>query len=98
MRFSETGAKFFTDFMSKHAMHANCAEEVFCAGEFCVEELGDNKWRFIIDNNSGTYAPVLDILPKLAQLFSSNFPDMEVVALDREDPKIVEFRKRWVIN
>jgi hypothetical protein len=27
-RFSETGAKFFVDFASKHALHANCAESV----------------------------------------------------------------------
>jgi hypothetical protein len=27
-RFSETGAKFFVDFASKHALHANCAEAV----------------------------------------------------------------------
>jgi hypothetical protein len=27
-RFSETGAKFFVDFASKHALHSNCAEAV----------------------------------------------------------------------
>ncbi|GLC65386.1 hypothetical protein PLESTF_000287900 [Pleodorina starrii] len=34
--FSETGAAFFADFVSKHAMHAGCAEHVVCAGEFCL--------------------------------------------------------------
>ncbi|GIL43760.1 hypothetical protein Vafri_1390 [Volvox africanus] len=34
--FSETGAKFFSDIMSKHAMHAGCAEGVVYAGEFCL--------------------------------------------------------------
>ncbi|KXZ50285.1 hypothetical protein GPECTOR_17g924 [Gonium pectorale] len=34
--FSETGAAFFADFMSKHAMHAGCAENVVYAGEFCL--------------------------------------------------------------
>lgn len=33
LRCSETGAGFFTDFMSKHAMHAGGAEEVLFAGE-----------------------------------------------------------------
>jgi hypothetical protein len=28
LRFSETGAKFFVDFASKHALHSNCAEAV----------------------------------------------------------------------
>ncbi|GIL81844.1 hypothetical protein Vretifemale_10824 [Volvox reticuliferus] len=34
--FSETGAEFFSDMMSKHAMHAGCAEGVVYAGEFCL--------------------------------------------------------------
>ncbi|ETW85092.1 hypothetical protein HETIRDRAFT_246490, partial [Heterobasidion irregulare TC 32-1] len=33
-RFSETGAAFFVDFASKHALHANCAESVRYSGEF----------------------------------------------------------------
>lgn len=33
LRFSETGAAFLTDLMSKHAMHAGGAEEVFFAGK-----------------------------------------------------------------
>ncbi|GFR48321.1 hypothetical protein Agub_g10204 [Astrephomene gubernaculifera] len=36
MCFSETGAAFFSDFMSKHAMHAGCADKVVFAGEFCL--------------------------------------------------------------
>lgn len=31
-RFSETGAAFFVDFASKHALHSSCAEEVRFAG------------------------------------------------------------------
>ncbi|KAJ3740958.1 hypothetical protein DFH05DRAFT_1537318 [Lentinula detonsa] len=34
MRFSETGAAFFVDFASKHALHANCCERVRYSGEF----------------------------------------------------------------
>jgi hypothetical protein len=30
-RFSETGAAFFVDFASKHALHSNCAQAVRCA-------------------------------------------------------------------
>lgn len=33
-RFSETGAAFFVDFASKHALHANCFETVRYSGEF----------------------------------------------------------------
>ena len=33
LRCSETGAAFFNDMMSKHAMHANGEEEVLYAGE-----------------------------------------------------------------
>ncbi|KAJ3825778.1 hypothetical protein F5878DRAFT_124193 [Lentinula raphanica] len=33
-RFSETGAAFFVDFASKHALHANCCERVRYSGEF----------------------------------------------------------------
>lgn len=33
-RFSETGAAFFVDFASKHALHANCAISVVYSGEF----------------------------------------------------------------
>jgi len=34
LRFSETGAAFFVDFASKHALHANCAQRVRYSGEF----------------------------------------------------------------
>lgn len=34
LRFSETGAAFFVDFASKHALHADCARSVRYSGEF----------------------------------------------------------------
>ncbi|KAF5393056.1 hypothetical protein D9757_001188 [Collybiopsis confluens] len=34
LRFSETGAAFFVDFASKHALHTNCSERVRYSGEF----------------------------------------------------------------
>jgi hypothetical protein len=36
MRFSETGAAFFRDMLSKHAMHSSASEEVYFAGAPCV--------------------------------------------------------------
>lgn len=36
LRFSETGASFFDDARSKHAVHSNAAEEVVYSGEFHV--------------------------------------------------------------
>jgi len=91
MRFSETGKKL--DSESKHATQADCSEQVYCAGEFCVQHTEEDKWVFMIDNNSGTYAPSKTILPKLALLFSSNFPDLLVEALDHKDPKLVAIRR-----
>jgi hypothetical protein len=35
-RFSETGAAFFVDFASKHALHSSCAETVRYAGGQCL--------------------------------------------------------------
>jgi hypothetical protein len=99
MYFSETGTAFFQDFMSKHAMHANRATEVMFAGEFRLyrDEHDSNKWTLLIDNNSGTYAPSKDELYKVQQLFQLNFPDLEVKAVDREDPylkSLVEATKK----
>jgi len=86
--FSETGANFFQDFMSKHAMHANKAEQVMFAGDFRVFQDVDNNnaWTLVIDNNSGTYAPSKEDLHKLKTCFELNFPDLVVKAVDREDP------------
>ncbi|KAF9380000.1 hypothetical protein CPC16_010507 [Podila verticillata] len=93
--FSETGAAFFQDFMSKHAMHANRAPEVVYSGEFRLfrDEHHNGDWTLLIDNNSGTYAPKKEDLPKLRELFERNFPDLVVVALDHEDPYLKEIRQ-----
>ena len=138
MRFSETGAQFLADMLSKHAMHANCSEkvctlpfswggrgrrrpaewsmrpgiaavlllhalvkhtdgllcsmlfipghfwplpQVLFAGEFCIlpsltQPAGS--YRFIVDNNSGTFAPPPCCLPAMGELFRFNFPGLEV--------------------
>ncbi|KAF8577027.1 C2-domain-containing protein [Ramaria rubella] len=105
-RFSETGAAFFVDFASKHALHANCAETVRYSGEFHPRPAGgwaafdersqsdaDVRWELVIDNNSGTYAPDKTLLPQVRELMEHNFPFFGVVALDREDPELVQSRE-----
>ncbi|KAF9075397.1 hypothetical protein BDP27DRAFT_1380640 [Rhodocollybia butyracea] len=45
LRFSETGAAFFVDFASKHALHANCAEQVRYSGELHLRPRAkDGSW------------------------------------------------------
>lgn len=135
MRFSETGAQFLSDMLSKHAMHANCSEEVckspiwvegpamlsnepisyrpvrhchsalhwenaqmganedhylncrccslpqvLFAGEFCVLSslTQPGGYRFIVDNNSGTFAPPPSCLAAMGELLRFNFPGLEV--------------------
>lgn len=100
-RFSETGAAFFVDFASKHALHANCAEEVRYSGEFHPrpkggwenfnDERGDDddvEWELVIDNNSGTYSPDKNLLPALEACLKYNFPWFNIIALDHEDPAL----------
>jgi len=95
MRFSETGAEFSKDFMSKHAMHANCQPEVVYSGEFAILKNTEKGNLFLqIDNNSGTFAPNKAILPKLKQLMEINFPFIEVKALSYDDPEFAECRER----
>lgn len=80
------------DMISKHAMHANCAREVIYAGEFHVQRTPDgNNYKLIIDNNSGTFAPSLDDLPLLEQLFRRNFPGLIVEAYDRNSPVLKNY-------
>ncbi|TFK35469.1 hypothetical protein BDQ12DRAFT_655597 [Crucibulum laeve] len=104
-RFSETGAAFFVDFASKHALHSNCSETVRYSGEFhprpeggwdkFSDDIPDDQvhWELVIDNNSGTYAPDPAMLPKLKELLEYNFPGFKIFALDHEDSKLVESRE-----
>lgn len=104
-RFSETGAAFFVDFASKHALHSNCAEKVRYSGEFhprpkggwanFSDETRDNDvdWELVIDNNSGTYAPDKMLLPELKELLEHNFPGFGIFAWDHADPKLEESRE-----
>ncbi|KAG8700412.1 hypothetical protein FRC11_012958, partial [Ceratobasidium sp. 423] len=96
-RFSETGAAFFVDFASKHALHSSCAETVRYAGEFhprpsCGwanfdDSIADHEvnWELWIDNGSGTYAPPADMLDNLRKLFEYNWPGLTVRTFDFRD-------------
>jgi hypothetical protein len=105
LRFSETGAAFFVDFASKHALHANCHPCVRYSGEFHPRPVGgwqafndetsddDVKWEIVVDNNSGTYSPDKKLLPQLKALLEYNFSGVTVYALDREDPELEKSRE-----
>ena len=100
LRFSETGAAFFVDFASKHALHSNCAKAVRYSGEFHPRPVGgwarfsdaiqdkDVEWEIVIDNNSGTYSPDPALLPKVKEIVELNFSGFRVVALPHEDPEL----------
>ncbi len=94
-RFSETGRGMFTDYASKHAVHANCSESVRYAGQFHPRpKLGwdrcDDEWELVFDNWSGTYAPSFNLLNNLKELLEFNFPGLNVVAYDYKDPLLEE--------
>lgn len=103
-RFSETGAAFFVDFASKHALHANCAEAVRYSGEFHPrpeggwenfnDETPDDQvqWELVLDNNSGTYAPDPMMLAELKELFEYNFPEFQIWTFDFNDPRLAQSR------
>ena len=105
LRFSETGAAFFVDFASKHALHANCAPAVRYSGEFHPRPAGgwENfsdetpdeavRWELVIDNNSGTYSPDPLMLPDLKELLQYNFPGFTIHAWDRNDPRLAHSRE-----
>ncbi|KAG5459367.1 MAG: hypothetical protein BJ554DRAFT_233 [Olpidium bornovanus] len=46
----------------------------------------------VIDNGSGTFGPSKDFLPQLKQLLLANFPDMKVLAIDQNDPRMHELK------
>ncbi|OWY96095.1 C2 domain-containing Hypothetical protein, partial [Phytophthora megakarya] len=91
--FSETGASFFKDMLSKHMLHSGAAFSVKYAGEFHIEKTDDDILKLVIDNNSGTYAPPQEQLPRLQELMENNFPGIVCEAVDRDDEALVEARK-----
>lgn len=91
--FSETGAAFFKDMLSKHMLHSGAAFSVKYAGEFHVDKTDYDTLKLVIDNNSGTYAPPQEELPQLKALIESNFPGLECEAMDQNDEVLQETRK-----
>ncbi|KAF4317083.1 hypothetical protein G195_009360 [Phytophthora kernoviae 00238/432] len=92
--FSETGAAFFKDMLSKHMLHCGAAFSVLFAGEFRIETDLFGEPKLVIDNDSGTYAPPKEDLPQLKALFESNFLGISVEALDRDAEGHQESRKK----
>ncbi len=101
------GSHLAKDVMSKHAMHANCATEVWCAGEFCVVDLAKGqeeqqaaqlpprqRYKLVIDNNSGTYAPAPGVLSHMQELLTSTFPGLLVEAVAQGSSALKEYRSQ----
>ncbi|KAF9977222.1 hypothetical protein BGZ75_010364 [Mortierella antarctica] len=96
--FSEKEAASFQEFISKYAMHVSHAHadaaDVMFSGEFRLfrDEYHHDDWTLLIDNNSGMYATKKEKLFMVKKVFEHHFPDLVVVALDREDPYLKEIR------
>jgi len=93
--FSETGAAFFSDFTSKHAMHACVNEHVRYAGEFHFSKTDKGTYKLVIDNNSGTFGPDPNDLPRLQRIFQLNFPGLEVDVRDFKDPLLKKVKDEF---
>jgi len=75
-------------------MHACANEQVRYAGEFHIQKNETNgKYKIVIDNNSGTYAPSKEIFQKLKTLYELNFPGLEVEVLDFKDPQLNTYKE-----
>lgn len=50
-------------------------------------------YQLVIDNDSGTYRPNKDMLPKLREFFEREFPGLGVVVMDCGDDELQELKK-----
>ncbi|TDH66171.1 hypothetical protein CCR75_008465 [Bremia lactucae] len=92
--FSETGATFLKDIMSKHMLHSNAAYYVKYAGEFHVQKTSNNTLKLVLDNNSGTYTPPKFLLPELKALIENNFDSIDCEVVDLNDRMLMKAREK----
>lgn len=78
--FSETGAGFSKDTLSKHAVHANANPKVRYSGTFRICFKGEQP-VVVLDNDSGTYRPCTEDGARAKAALEESFPGLEVCAL-----------------
>eukprot|EP01012_Entosiphon_sulcatum_P002228 TRINITY_DN10445_c0_g1_i1.p1 TRINITY_DN10445_c0_g1~~TRINITY_DN10445_c0_g1_i1.p1 ORF type:complete len:316 (-),score=47.80 TRINITY_DN10445_c0_g1_i1:133-1080(-) len=93
MVFSETSKLFLKDKYSKHAVHARASQLVRYSGEFCIDYERQGT-PIVIDNDSGTYAPDPQDLPKVSEVLQHTFPGLVVYACQRDDPYVKGLKER----
>jgi hypothetical protein len=50
-------------------------------------------YELIIDNDSGTYRPKVELLPKLQQYLEMNFPGLKILTMNGQDDKTQDMKK-----
>ncbi|TVY23517.1 hypothetical protein LHYA1_G007300 [Lachnellula hyalina] len=108
LRFTETGKEFGIDLLSKHTMHSDVNIYIACSGEFfnptqtptspggpphSPPPKSPESYELIIDNDSGTYRPKGDLLPKLKEFLNANFPGLHVVVKECTDEKLTKMKQ-----
>lgn len=97
--FSETGANMVADIVSKHAVHAYARPAVRMAGTFRIIEHPDNgESAILLDNDSGTYRPSSQQFDNLKRAMHTNFPKLNVIALDCCAAQPEEYKKWYGPN
>jgi len=56
--------------------------------------LDPRNYELVIDNDSGTYRPKGDLLPKLKQFLNENFPGLHVVVKECTDPELDKMKEQ----
>ena len=94
-RFSPTSKSGPRNFLSKHAVHSNCAEAVTYSGEMHFEK-HETDIHMVMHNSSGTYKPHPECLPQLKWLMESNFPGLIVDTFCYDDDELL--RRLELVN